>query len=63
MDGRPPAVLGPRPGEEPAERLLVRVPRRDGLALAAALHAAAAVRSARKSDGPVRIEVDPVVIG
>jgi hypothetical protein len=27
------------------------------------LHAAVAVRSARKSDGPVRVEVDPAVIG
>jgi len=61
-------VLGPVPvperaGDEDAERLLVRVPRRQGAALAATLRAAAAVRSARKSEGSVRIEVDPVVIG
>ena len=61
-------VLGPvlvdvRPGEPPAERVLVRVPRRDGAVLARALHAAAAVRSARKAAAAVRIELDPVVIG
>jgi primosomal protein N' (replication factor Y) len=60
-------VLGPvpapvRPGEEAAERLLVRAPRRTGGQLAATLHAAAAVRSARKAPGAVRIELDPVVI-
>ena len=61
-------TLGPvpvtaRPGDGPVERLLVRVPRRDGADLAAALHAAAATRSARKSGGAVRIELDPVIIG
>ena len=60
-------VLGPvpvagRPGEEPGERMLVRVPRRDGPPLSTALHASAAIRSARKSPGAVRIELDPVVI-
>jgi primosomal protein N' (replication factor Y) len=60
-------VLGPVPvpvrsGDEAAERLLVRVPRRDGAALATTLHAAAAVRSARKGSGTVRIELDPIVI-
>jgi len=60
-------VLGPVPvaarsGEEPSERMLVRVPRRDAVALGSALHAAAAIRSARKSAGAVRIELDPVVI-
>jgi len=65
----PPAaeVLGPvpvagRPGEEAGERMLVRVPRRDGAALSGALHAASAIRSARKSAGAVRVELDPVVI-
>jgi primosomal protein N' (replication factor Y) len=59
-------VLGPVPlGREGAggaagtERLLLRVPRPDGRALAAALHAAAGVRSARKEAHPVRVEVDP----
>jgi primosomal protein N' (replication factor Y) len=41
------------------ERLLLRVPRADGGALAEALHAAAAVRSARKAPHPVRIQLDP----
>jgi primosomal protein N' (replication factor Y) len=52
-------VLGPVPvGEE--ERALVRVASRSaGGALAAALHAAAGVRSARKSPGAVRVQVDP----
>src|SRR5262249_49678762 len=50
-----------RPGEgEPEERVLVRVAQRSaGPALAAALHAAAGVRSARKAEGAVRIQVDP----
>jgi primosomal protein N' (replication factor Y) (superfamily II helicase) len=58
-------VLGPVevasriPGGDDAQRLIVRVPRRQGRALAAALHAAAAVRSAHKDAGPVRIQVDP----
>ena len=65
----PPAaeVLGPVPvqvrsGDDAAERMLVRVPRRQGLALAEALRAAAAIRSARKADGAVRIAIDPVVL-
>lgn len=62
-------VLGPVPAE-PArpgrgggpeqERMLLRVPRRAGAELAAALHAAAGVRSARKAPDPVRIQVDPL---
>jgi primosomal protein N' (replication factor Y) len=56
-------VLGPVPaGGGPAERMLVRVPRRDGAALAAALKAALAVRSARKADDPVKVELDPLVV-
>ena len=43
----------------PEQRLLIRVPRADGGALAASLHAAAAVRSARKDPDPVRIMFDP----
>ncbi len=41
-------------------RALLRVPRGDGAALAEALHAGAAIRSARKSGGPVRIMLDPL---
>jgi primosomal protein N' (replication factor Y) len=53
-------VLGPTPAGEDEERVLVRVPSRAaGGVLAAALHAAAAVRSARKADGSVRVQIDP----
>ena len=45
------------------EQLLLRVPRPAGAALAAALHAAAAVRSARKAVDPTRIELDPAELG
>jgi primosomal protein N' (replication factor Y) len=52
-------LLGPVPvGDE--ERALVRVASRTaGAALASALHAAAGVRSARKAEGSVRIQIDP----
>jgi primosomal protein N' (replication factor Y) len=46
------------PGEEPV-RVLIRVPRSGGLALATALRAAQAVRSARKDAGVVRLQLDP----
>ncbi len=52
--------LGPVAAGDGAERLLLRVPRPDGLALARALHAAAAVRSARKAPDPVRVQLDPL---
>ncbi|HEX6445488.1 MAG TPA: primosomal protein N' [Streptosporangiales bacterium] len=58
-------VLGPLPvdggGEDAtgAVRAVVRVPRRDGRALASALHAALAVRSAAKRPGRVRVQLDP----
>jgi primosomal protein N' (replication factor Y) len=55
-------TLGPVPAADGSERLLVRVPRRDGAALASALKAALAVRSARKADDPVKVELDPIVI-
>ena len=45
------------------ERMLVRVPRKDGRGLADALAHARASRSARKSSGPVRIQIDPRRIG
>jgi primosomal protein N' (replication factor Y) len=57
-------LLGPVPAAGPAgeetERLLIRVPRSDGPALARALHDAAAVRSARKAPEPVRVQLDPL---
>jgi primosomal protein N' (replication factor Y) (superfamily II helicase) len=57
----------PRPGEpesdghQPTEtvRVLVRVDRPEGTALALALRAAQAFRSARKDAGPVRLQLDP----
>lgn len=55
-------VLGPVPTDESTERLLLRAPRARGGELAAALKAAAGVRSARKAE-PVRIELDPRVLG
>jgi primosomal protein N' (replication factor Y) len=45
------------------ERLLLRVPRAQGRALAAALHAAQAGRTARKAADPVRVRLDPAEIG
>ncbi len=52
--------LGPVPVGEGQERMLLRVPRAAGLALAAALHAAVSVRSARKAPDPVRVQIDPL---
>jgi primosomal protein N' (replication factor Y) len=63
-------ILGPIPAEpngaepdpEPAERALIRIPRTDGLALARALHAAQAARSARKDGASVRVQLDPAEV-
>jgi primosomal protein N' (replication factor Y) (superfamily II helicase) len=64
-------VLGPVPVEAPSgpgvsaetlERALIRIDRGDGLALARALHAAQATRSARKDGGPVRVQLDPAEV-
>jgi len=61
-------VLGPVPADRGAARdearsgtvrALVRAPRDQGAALARALHAAQAARSARKDAGPVRVQLDP----
>ena len=43
----------------PAVRYLVRVPAADGTALAVALRAGLAGRSAAKSQGQVRLQLDP----
>jgi primosomal protein N' (replication factor Y) len=59
-------VLGPTPvhgSEPPTVRAVLRVHRAQGAALSAALRAAAGVRSARKSPGPVRVQIDPVELG
>jgi primosomal protein N' (replication factor Y) len=54
-------VLGPVPAaDEGHERMLVRVARSSGKALALSLRAAAGVRSLRKSPDPVRIQIDPL---
>jgi primosomal protein N' (replication factor Y) len=45
---------------ENAERCLVRVPRTEGRTLGRELHAAQAVRSARKERDPVRVLLDPL---
>jgi primosomal protein N' (replication factor Y) len=61
-------ILGPVPAEldgpeaEPQERALIRTPRPDGLALARALHAAQAARSARKESDLVRVQLDPAEV-
>jgi primosomal protein N' (replication factor Y) len=70
-------VLGPIPvetaparhaGQDPAapaeqqERALIRIGRADGLALARALHAAQATRSARKDGAAVRVQLDPAEV-
>jgi primosomal protein N' (replication factor Y) len=56
-------VIGPVPaGDDDAERILVRVPRPEGAALAAALKTAVAGRSARKAPDPVKIVLDPLAL-
>ncbi|WP_250007807.1 primosomal protein N' [Actinoplanes sp. M2I2] len=52
-------LLGPVPADDDQERMLLRVPRSQAAALAHALHQAAAVRSAKKTTLPVRLEIDP----
>ena len=52
-------LLGPVPADAGHERMLLRVGRADAAALAAALHEAVAVRTARKAAEPVRVQVDP----
>jgi primosomal protein N' (replication factor Y) len=61
-DGRHPAADGqpsrPAPGDTQV-RALIRVPRKDGAALAASLHAAQSLRSARKDTEVIRVQLDP----
>ncbi|MDT5006838.1 MAG: hypothetical protein QOJ24_4014 [Mycobacterium sp.] len=56
---RPPGA----PATGPVKRMLVRVPRADGLELAAALRRATGVLSARHDQQPVRVQMDPLHIG
>ncbi|MDQ4103791.1 MAG: primosome assembly protein PriA, partial [Actinomycetota bacterium] len=59
------ALLGPvpAPGDGERERLLVRVPRSQGVALATALATVQAGRSARKLPDPLRVQLDPQQLG
>jgi primosomal protein N' (replication factor Y) len=56
---RPPGL----PADSTVIRMLVRVPRDTGLALAAALRRATGVLSARHDQQPVRVQIDPLHIG
>ena len=56
---RPPGV----PVDLLVSRMLVRVPRNDGLALAAALRRATAIQSVHQDQEPVRVQIDPLHIG
>ncbi|MGO1048731.1 primosomal protein N' [Crossiella sp. CA198] len=55
-----PVTLETRGQEEERERALIRAPRTDGRALAAALHDAVAARTARKEPDLVRVRLDPL---
>lgn len=61
-------VLGPvelavRPPEDPVSRLTLRAPRSESRALLRGVRGAVGVRSARKSEGPLRVRVDPAALG
>ena len=58
----PPSAGGPGGSPPRIDRALIRIGRRDGLALARALHAAQATRSARKDGGAVRVQLDPAEV-
>jgi len=51
----------PEPDE--VHRMLVRVPRDRGRALGSALRSAQAGRTARRTDGPLRVQMDPPRVG
>jgi primosomal protein N' (replication factor Y) len=57
---RRPAGVG---ANTPVTRMLVRVPREQGLALAAALRRGVGVLSAHQDHEPVRVQIDPLHIG
>ena len=61
----PPGVRRPAgtPTGTPVTRMLVRVRRDQGLALAAALRRGVSVLSARQTHEPVRVQIDPLHIG
>lgn len=56
---RPPGMSA----QQPVSRMLVRVPRQRGLALAAALRRATGVLSARHDTDSARVQIDPLHIG
>jgi primosomal protein N' (replication factor Y) (superfamily II helicase) len=59
-----PVELGPQPhGDLVLHRLTLRAPLGEGRALVRAVKDVAAIRSARKSEGALRVRVDPVVVG
>ena len=59
-----PVENGPTPGNDlPVHRLTMRAPRSAGAALVRAVREAVAIRSARKSEGALRVVVDPVNLG
>ncbi len=61
----PPGARRPAgtPAGVPVTRMLVRVPREQGLALAASLRRGVGVLSARQTREPVRVQIDPLQIG
>ncbi|MGW5382765.1 primosomal protein N' [Nocardia sp. NPDC003963] len=62
---RPPSGArnsGDEPGAE-VERILLRVPRARGAALARALVAAQSIRSSQRAESPPRVQIDPLNIG
>ncbi len=61
----PPGVRRPpgTPADVPVIRMLVRVRREQGLALAAAIRRGVGVLSARQTHQPVRVQIDPLHIG
>lgn len=61
--GVDPAVATEEPSGPALVRYLVRAPRANGAALARALHAGQAVRSAAKAAEHVRVQLDPVEVG
>ena len=58
----PPAPGDSQAADDEHVRALIRAPRARGPALAAALHAAQAARSAHKEGGGVRVQLDPVEV-
>lgn len=60
---RPPSGVRPGDGAVPVERVLLRAARAHGTELARALTAAQSVRSSRRAEAPLRVQIDPLDIG